>query len=486
MNKSILRVFGIAASWCVLASQVSADIYQWAWVDPGDHSKGKMQSTTLCPGGAGVTAEPGANLDNRDLTQAYLPGAILTSGFLNYANLSLAYLKGASLAGVDANYVTLSGADLSSAILPYTLNRATLTGADFTGAMIGGSGTNFSETTSRGFVAQQLYSTASYQAGDLHEIKMWWNDLTGWNFANQYLSRADFSGSTLIAANFGGAILTNAVLSADLTGANLAGANCTGAFFLVATLVGADLRSANFTDAQFPMAMITGANAQRANLTNAFLSSAKFNTSDLRGATLTGANLNNTSFASAILPTGSVAGLQLDFTNPLLTVRDYDYSPGIPIHIQQLMDVQAGGALEVLLRDLTWGSTISFDPGIPVTLGGTLKLGVETGVDPHTLLNQTFRLFDWTGVTPNGQFNVVNELPGYAWDTSQVYTTGNVTLLPEPLALELLAAGAAALLAYRCLRRRFGVRRFIAAFDGAGGEKGDAAFFRRQPRRGAL
>jgi len=129
--------------------------------------------------------------------------------------------------------------------------------------------------------------------------------------------------------------------------------------------------------------------------------------------------------------------------------------------------LQSGGALEVLLRDLAWGSTISFDAGIPVTLGGELRLGVETGVDPHTLLNQTFRLFDWTGVTPNGQFNVVNELPGYAWDTSQVYTTGNVTLLPEPLALELLAAGAAALGAYRCLSRRFGVRRFIAAFDGA-------------------
>ena len=36
----------------------------------------------------------------------------------------------------------------------------------------------FSETTSKGFTAQQLYSTASYQAKDLHGIGLDGNDLT--------------------------------------------------------------------------------------------------------------------------------------------------------------------------------------------------------------------------------------------------------------------------------------------------------------------
>jgi hypothetical protein len=118
--------------------------------------------------------------------------------------------------------------------------------------------------------------------------------------------------------------------------------------------------------------------------------------------------------------------------------------------------LQSGGALEILLRDLTWGSTISFAAGIPVTLGGNLVLGTEAGVDTRYCIGigSTFRLFDWTGVTPSGQFNIVNDLPGYAWDTSQLYTTGNVTLLPEPLAWELLAAGMAALAAHRCFSRR--------------------------------
>ena len=108
-----------------------------------------------------------------------------------------------------------------------------------------------------------------------------------------------------------------------------------------------------------------------------------------------------------------------------------------------------------MLRDSTWGSTISFDADIPITLGGNLKLGVETGVNPGGLVGRTFRLFDWTGVAPNGQFNVVNTLPGgYGWDTSQLYGTGKVTLLPEPLPLALLAAGLASLLAYHWCRGR--------------------------------
>ena len=50
------------------ASHAHGQIYQWAWVDPGDPTQGVMQSTTLCPGGSGVSAVPSANLSSLDLT----------------------------------------------------------------------------------------------------------------------------------------------------------------------------------------------------------------------------------------------------------------------------------------------------------------------------------------------------------------------------------------------------------------------------------
>jgi len=103
-----------------------------------------------------------------------------------------------------------------------------------------------------------------------------------------------------------------------------------------------------------------------------------------------------------------------------------------------------------------WGSTISFDAGIPVTLDGDLELDLAAGVDPAGLLGDVYQLFDWTGVSPSGQFaDITNNLPaGYAWDTSQLYTSGDVMLVPEPGTLALLGAGAIGLLGYRWRRRR--------------------------------
>src|SRR5262245_18638751 len=55
-----------------------ADIFRWEYINPADPSQGKRQSTTLAPDGAGVDAVPGAVLDHRDLTMAYLIGADLS------------------------------------------------------------------------------------------------------------------------------------------------------------------------------------------------------------------------------------------------------------------------------------------------------------------------------------------------------------------------------------------------------------------------
>jgi hypothetical protein len=76
--------------------------------------------------------------------------------------------------------------------------------------------------------------------------------------------------------------------------------------------------------------------------------------------------------------------------------------------------------------------------GIPVTLGGTLEFTFADEVNPANQLGRTFDLFDWTDVNPTGAFTVSSP---YAWDLSNLYTTGEITLksVPESACLTLAA-----------------------------------------------
>jgi hypothetical protein len=172
-------------------------------------------------------------------------------------------------------------------------------------------GTDFGDTTARGFTAAQLYSTASYQAHDLTGINLVGNDLSGWNFAGQNLSNSSF-----------------AIFS--FTGG-----------FASATLTGAD-----------------------------------FTAADARGASLysfLGSILADAITTNMILPGGDIDGLNLD-TGGLLVVRNYRDRSGnptpVPITVGQHLAMAPGGALRMVFEADAWDSTISFAPGIPVTLGG--------------------------------------------------------------------------------------------------------------------
>ncbi len=139
-RKSLL---GLAAIF-LFAATSRADIYQWEWVNPSDHSQGKQQSTTLCPGGAGVSAAPYAFLSRRDLTQAYLIGANLHGATAGSSIFTNADLSGADLTGARISYfdllpfysnltmANLNNANLTGAIF----NSATLTNANFSGATV--------------------------------------------------------------------------------------------------------------------------------------------------------------------------------------------------------------------------------------------------------------------------------------------------------------------------------------------------------------
>ena len=199
---------------------------------------------------------------------------------------------------------------------------------------------------------------------------------------------------------------------------------------------------------------LSGWNFAGQNLTNARLDAFSLTDTDLTGADLRGAAIGGIEEAivtNLIGPDGVVAGLNLA-GGQMLLIRDNDGNSigPVPVTIQQHFTMDADGILQLRFETDPWGSMISFEPGIPVSLGGTLKLDFAIDVEIASQVGRTLGLFDWTGVVPTGVFDV--ESP-YIWDLSKLYSTGEVTLLsvPEPSTMLLVYLGG---IVYCTVRRR--------------------------------
>jgi uncharacterized protein YjbI with pentapeptide repeats len=424
-----------------------------------------------------------ANLDNADFSQANLTGATVWAG-LSGANFAGATVRGASLSGISVNQLsstgsyqehdlsgitiyadlagvnltaqnltgatfentklinanfshanltnavfwlaTPNGANFSHAILSSaTFRYSDLTGANLTGAEVRGASFLRDEPggigyVSTGLTAAQLYSTASYQAHDLAGINLQLNELAGVDLAGTNLTNAGFSGAVLVNADFSGANLANADFSAP------------PAFFYVYTnLTGANLSQTNLTNARF---------------NGRFDGNEWVPAADLTGANLSGSDTRGTDFSftfawtapittNLIHPNGHIAGLDLT-AGKSLVVRDYDGNPDgippngpLPIRVEQHLTMDTSGTLRLVFDADPWDSTISFMPGIPVALGGTLELTFAPDVDIATQNGRTIDLFDWTSTTPTGAFTVSSP---YTWNLTNLYTTGEVTLAAAP------------------------------------------------------
>jgi PEP-CTERM motif len=132
--------------------------------------------------------------------------------------------------------------------------------------------------------------------------------------------------------------------------------------------------------------------------------------------------------------------------------------------------MNATGTLRLEFDANHWDSTISFQPGIPVTLGGTLELTFAPGVDIAAQSGRTIDLFDWTGVTPTGAFTISSP---YSWNLSKLYTTGEVTL-SLPLSGDYNGNGMVGPEDYNLWKTSFGSTTNLAA-DGNGNHIIDAA-----------
>jgi uncharacterized protein YjbI with pentapeptide repeats len=405
-----------------------------------------------------------ADLGGADAQSANLTNASLNSAFLGDANLSNANLNGTQLVAAQLGGANFSGANVRGANFTRTVNVTYCSGGDpFCVPTI--------NTSAGGISLPQLYTTASYQAHDLTDVRLAQNDLASADFSSQNLARADFTGAWLTAANFEGATIQGArfgrytmsagcegkpavdscrvatniigtgisvaqltstasylaheLASVDFSGNNLSGANLSGQNLAGASFLGTNLESAILSSAA-----IANVNFRNANLTTANLSGA-----DARGADFTGALQAGANLANFIQPNGHMNGLDLA-VGQTLVVRNYSGDPNrdiplppIDIKVDQHFAMSTGGTLKIELSADAWNSTISFAPGISVALDGTLELGFATGDSHVNQIGRTFDLFDWSGVTPAGNFVVSST---YTWNLDNLYTTGEVTLLAIP------------------------------------------------------
>ena len=344
-----------------------ADIYRW---DNGE----------VIPGTEGITPGPGVQLDYRELEHAELSRQDLTGSNFSFSNLTGADLQystltnadlrgavvtGASLGGTssigftpsqfystqsyqakDLSGVGLRGNDLTDwdfsgqNLTSASLDYSTLTNADLTGAVV--TEGDFSNTTSRGFTAEQLYSTASYEAKNLRGIRLSGNDLTNWDFSGQDLSEAAFyyrgvccaidRTANLTGANLSRANLTNALLdSSTLTRADLTDAVVSGAAFGRTDNMGTGITKEQlYSTASYQAKSLNGIGLWNQDLTgwdlsgqhlvSATLTSSRMSHLNLRGADLSRANLAWAELTNAVLVSTNLSNA--DLTSSRLTDAD--------------------------------------------------------------------------------------------------------------------------------------------------------------------
>lgn len=440
-----------------------------------------------------------AHLDSVDFNGATIRGAVFElttySGFTATQFYSTASYQTGDLREVGFYYNDLSGWDLSNQNLSGAVFTGTyLANTDLTGANIRGA--VFRANTDRGLTAQQVYSTAMYQSGDLSGTHLRRNDLTGWDFSGMNLSSVRFDDSTLTDADFTGAAIGQANFSGtvangftaeqlystasyavgdlqyvnfshnvldgwsfanqDLTGASfwnttIVNADYSGATFpeygLIASEItnasfrGADLYYVEFEDTRLSNVDFTGANLIHAYLRSAELSGVDFTLADMRDARLPSWMPDQPIMRNTILRLGQIAGLDL-LADDVLKVRDMDSGRAITITDSLQMDELS--QIEIVFADADWDSTITLDlpSGLLADLDGTLFLNFAEDADLTDLVGTTFNLFNWNGQLASGEaFAGVAWPAGFDWDISDLYDGGTVTLLaiPEPATVVLLA-----------------------------------------------
>jgi uncharacterized protein YjbI with pentapeptide repeats len=519
--------------WNFAAQDLRSASFHYATVTGTDFTDADVRSADFSDAQNFTPAQLYSTASYKSGDLGAIPGYTgISLSYLNVAgwNFTGKNLRDAQFASADLTGASFAGANLTSAYF----GSASLTSTDFTNSTV-----NHATLTSGDFSSAQLYSTASYKAGDLSGIKLG-TALSGWNFTNQNLTGAVIVNANLFNAKFTGANLSNAQMfsnmltGADFTNAiltnlnfsnqsnvsgtitatqlystasykngdlsginfyrtnlggfNFTGKNLTNVSFESCTLSGAALTNAtvkgvNFrstTSLGFTQAQLASTASYKShdlpgvNFSFDDLSGWNLSSQNLAGATFTGATLTNTNLAdadlrgttgfaagsgtitkNAILANGSVHGLSLAAAETLV-VRDHPTA----VLVDTSASFNPSATLRLLIADTNWTSAISFNAALTPALGGTLDLEFADGVNPSSLLGDSFTLFHWNAPLAGGNdFDSITTAAGVTWDTSALYTSGVVRLaaVPEPgttAALVTTTGAALAPLVRRSARRR--------------------------------
>ena len=211
-------------------------------------------------------------------------------------------------------------------------------------------------------------------------------DNASFSDANVAAAVVDFVGSSLVSANFSGAVISGLDFTgADLTSSNLSNASMTGVNFNDAILDGANGNSGTFTGATF-IGMST-------SLVGAVLTSSLFDSATFSFADLTNANFSNADLSGAVFSDCDLSGV--NFT-------------GATFDSATQLNGGGGSQLDGIILagiDLT-GSTSLFVDTLPFIPGSGETAADALGVN---LDSQDLSNFDFSGITlTNWSFDSAN------------------------------------------------------------------------------
>ncbi len=251
----------------------------------------------------------GASFQSLDFTGVNMAGIATDWSRVNFGK--------ATMNGVDLSKLTLTGAKFVETNLKKSMcrNNATLTGADFTGAMLDDGDFSFSTLTA-GTLDRASAVATNFEGAVLDQISAHGASFTFANLSGASLSAAQLggaAGSANVPASLAYAYMPNVRITneadcrnVDFTNAHLYGdkASVQGAELTAANFTGAVISGMDFSGATLESCSFENAQAVATKFIGARVSDAKFDSAYLMGADFTNAIATGASFVDAAISTG--------------------------------------------------------------------------------------------------------------------------------------------------------------------------------------